>query len=564
MKAKPVFALAIVMITGAWLATRFGTLSAQTAAAAALVGTVSSQEEGSMEGVLVNARAAGANFTTTVVTNVLGKYSFPADHLTPGKYTITTRAGGYDLSAPTTADVAAGKTATADLKLQKTKDPASQLTSLEWVSSFPAMPEEKDLFVHQLLSCAYCHTYQRIMKSKHSAEEFLPVIQRMLSYYADGTAVSADGRGRAARIQEPGREAMEKDPRWGVVPGIPRPQLAAFLARYNLSGGKTAFAYELKTAPRPHGQATHVIVTQYDMPTRGTVSHDMDVDSKGVVWYTDESAQILGKFEPKTAKFTEIPMPPVPAGNMQGTRDIVVDHDDNVWFPMRVPGNGAVLTKYEPATGKITSVEGAGGQFIALGGDGSIWAGNTRVDPKTMQVTGKFSYNGDPKLPPGGNSGYHNVVDSKGNPWVATYRGPGGVIGIDAQTKEVKWFPVPGLLARRGKMDPKDDKYWFAEYLVDKISMFDERTGQTHRWAAPQYSTPYTASLPDKNGYVYAPSNMSERMYRLDPKTGEIVEYLMPTEFDTKKIAIDPTTSNVVLWMSNKRTARITKIEPLD
>jgi virginiamycin B lyase len=562
MDTKPVFAVALVMIAGVWVATSSGRLSAQ--AAAALVGTVASQEEGNMEGVLVNARAAGANFTTTVVSNTFGKYSFPADHLAPGKYTVTIRAGGYDLSAPTTIDVAAGKTATADLKLQKAKDLASQLTSLEWIASFPATPEEKDLFVHQLMSCAYCHTYQRIMKSKHNAEEFLPVIQRMLSYYADGTAVSGDGRGRAARIQEPGREAMEKDPRWGVVPGIPRPQLAEFIARYNLSGGKTAFGYDLKTGPRPHGQATHVIVTQYDMPTRGTVSHDSDIDSKGVVWYTDESAQILGKFEPKTAKFTEIPMPPVPAGNMPGTRDVVVDRDDNVWFPMRVPGNGAVLTKYEPATGKVTSVEGVGGQFIALGGDGSIWAGNTRVDPKTMQVTGKFSYNGDAKLPPGGNSGYHNVVDSKGNPWVATYRGPGGVIGINAQTKEVMWYPVPGLRARRGKMDPKDDKYWFAEYLTDKISMFDERTGLTQRWAAPQYSTPYTSSLPDKHGYVYAPSNMSERMYRLDPKTGEIVEYFMPTEFDTKKIAFDPTADHVVLWMSNERSARITKIEPLD
>ena len=49
--------------------------------------------------------------------------------------------------------------------------------------------------------------------------------------------------------------------------------------------------------------------------------------------------------------------------------------------------------------------------------------------------------------------------------------------------------------------------------------------------------------MPDKNGYVYAPSNMSERMYRLDPRTGEIVEYFMPTEFDTKKIAFDPTVS---------------------
>src|SRR5262249_39293288 len=243
-------------------------------------------------------------------------------------------------------------------------------------------------------------------------------------------------------------------------------ELAEFIARYNLSSGRKAFPFELKTYPRPRGKATRVIVTQYDMPTKGTVSHDMDIDSKGVVWYTDESGQILGRFETKTGKFTEIQMPPVPDNNMKGTRDIVVDHDDNVWFPMRVPGNQAQLTKYEPATGKVTSIPGVGGQFIALGGDGSIWAGNTRVDPKNMQVTGRFSYQGDSKLPPGQNSGYHNVVDSKGNPWVATYRGPGGVIGIDVQTKEVKWYPVPGLLARRGKMDPKDDKYWFAEYLA--------------------------------------------------------------------------------------------------
>src|SRR5258708_26577458 len=45
--------------------------------------------------------------------------------------------------------------------------------------------------------------------------------------------------------------------------------------------------------------------------------------------------------------------------------------------------------------------------------------------------------------------------------------------------------------------------------------LFDERTGQTHRWAAPQYSTPYTASLPDKNGYIYAPSRSEEHTSEL-------------------------------------------------
>ena len=79
-----------------------------------------------------------------------------------------------------------------------------------------------------------------------------------------------------------------------------------------------------------------------------------------------------------------------------------------------------------------------------------------------------------------------------------------------------------------------------------------------------KYTTPYAVSAPDRNGYVYATSNTAERLIRLDPKTGEIVEYQIPTEFDSKKIAFDPTTNRTILWMCNTRTARLMKVEPLD
>lgn len=79
-----------------------------------------------------------------------------------------------------------------------------------------------------------------------------------------------------------------------------------------------------------------------------------------------------------------------------------------------------------------------------------------------------------------------------------------------------------------------------------------------------KFTTPYAVSAPDRDGYVYATSNMSERLIRLDPKTGEIVEYQIPTEFDSKKITYDPTTSRSTLWMINTRTARMMKVEPLD
>ena len=64
-----------------------GGLSAQTSgpgALDALTGVVSSPAEAAMEGVVVNARRDGANFTVSVVSDAQGKYSFPRTHLEPG------------------------------------------------------------------------------------------------------------------------------------------------------------------------------------------------------------------------------------------------------------------------------------------------------------------------------------------------------------------------------------------------------------------------------------------------------------------------------------------------
>src|SRR3981081_322011 len=85
--------------------------------AAALAGQVTSTEEGPMEGVIVSAKEDGSTITVSVLSNGEGRYSFPADRLSPGRYSLQIRAVGYDLEGPKTAEVTAGQPSAADLKL---------------------------------------------------------------------------------------------------------------------------------------------------------------------------------------------------------------------------------------------------------------------------------------------------------------------------------------------------------------------------------------------------------------------------------------------------------------
>ena len=110
--------------------------------------------------------------------------------------------------------------------------------------SMPGTTEQKERLAYQGLSCAYCHTYERIVKSAHTADQFGSVIRRMRTYFNDGTASGRGNRGRAQRWEAERVAAILEQP-------AGRTDLGDYLATINLSGGKTAWPYELKTLPRP-------------------------------------------------------------------------------------------------------------------------------------------------------------------------------------------------------------------------------------------------------------------------------------------------------------------------
>jgi len=537
-------------------------LMAQGRDAAALSGQVSSAEEGPMEGVLVSARKAGSTVTVTVVSDAKGRYSFPASKLEAGEYTLSIRAVGYDLDGPKSVQIAAQKAATADLKLTKAKDLAAQLSNAEWLNSVPGTEQQKTA----LTGCTGCHTLQRILKSGHDADEFVQVMTRMAGYAPGSTPLL------------PQRRVQVIDP---INPERFRKQ-AEWLSTINLSS-VSKWEYPLKTMPRPKGRATHVVITEYDLPRRVAQPHDVILDSQGMAWYSDFGSQYIGKLDPKTGKATEYHVPEYKSNFPRGGLDIELDRDGNIWLGQMLQGG---VVKFDPKAEKFqpyplsASVNSDVAQQAMVSPasyhvDGKLWMNNVGIRGvlRMDMASGKFEafhpYKNLASESGGGMDGaghsvYGIAADSKNNLFFMDF-GSENIGRIDAKTGEMKLLPTPTRNShpRRGHMDAQD-RLWFAEYQADKLAVLDTKTEKYQEWAVPtKWTFPYDA-VPDKNGELWTGGMTTDEIVRLDPKSGQATEYLLPKNTNVRRVYVDNTTTPVTFWVGSNHGGSVVKVEPTD
>ena len=527
-------------------------LAAQNQAPAALTGQVTSETEGAMEGVVVSAKKADSIVTVSVVTDAQGRYSFPASRLAAGKYTLNIRAIGHELAAPTGAEVADEQTSTIDLKLRRTKDLASQLSNAEWMMSLPGTEEDKSF----LLGCVGCHTLERIVRSNHDADEWTQVIVRMNGY---------------GPVSQPIKPQPMLDPERSGSPNQFRKQ-AEYLARINLSQ-VSQWEYPLKTLPRPTGRATRVIITEYDMPRPTTEPHDVLVDRDGTVWYSDFGELFISKFDPKTLKLTEYPVKEFKPGAPVGNLSLEFDRHGALWFDTMFQGSLGTL---DPRTGEIKYYPLAPEyndnrvqlNFVGLRHDvdGKVWTKSVGTQEvfRLDLATGKWErFQPLKELAGGRHSIYQVISDSQNNLWMSEFR-RGHIGKIDAKTGKVTWYPLPTANGRARRMNIDDeDRILIAEYRGNKVAIFDTKTEKFTEYPVPPHTWPYRAAI-DKNGEIWTGGMHSDRAVRVNPKTGETLEYLLPKETNMRTVFLDNSTSPITFWTGSNHGAAVVKVEPLD
>jgi virginiamycin B lyase len=538
---------------------------------AALTGSVRSEAEGPMEGVLVSAKRVGGTITVTVVSDKQGRYSIPGSRLAPGEYQLSIRAIRYDSANPRMVATVGKTKSEADIKLNQTSDLASQLSDVEWLMSIPGTYEQKqNLFIN----CAFCHTLTPVLKSTYDAAGWMTTLVRMRNWIPASFL--------AKPILSPFHAA--------VLPGDEK--FAAYLSSINLSS-RTRHDFELKTLPRPQGEDTRVIVTEYDLPRLDAQPHDAVVDAEGMVWYSDYAEAIVGRLNPRTGEVKEWRDPLVKPGYNGGFLELELDREGNPWVGRPGPGfNGFAefdkkneqfvnwsATIESDKTGVAAStnfivVPMTSTGFVEITRDGKVWNRDIftkkafRLDPATGKITAfdgfpaeimSKDYRGPRHLQ------YGIRADSKGNLYESDIEGS-NVVKIDGVTGKVTMYPTPTPASgpRRMHMD-SEDRLWIGEYYGKKIAMFDTKTGRFQEWPQPiPWYGPYDVA-PDKDGNLWTGSMSSDLITRFNPGTGEFRHYLLPRlGVNVRRADVDNSSSPPTFWVGENHQAKIAKVEPLD
>jgi virginiamycin B lyase len=530
-----------------------------------------------MEGVLVSAKAGGTTITVTVVSDNEGRFVFPPGRLKPGTYRLHIRAAGYDLEDPGVIDVGSNKTTDVDLKLQKTRDLAPQLMNAEWFMSIKGTPEHKtghDVRLDLLDKdrCTMCHSFYFITRNGHDAREWVGVLDRMRFHNPGSSPINPTDSPYSPRLIKywgEERGLLRYDEEGGKIPDQVVAQ-AKYLASINLSTSRDGtWPYSLRTLPRPRGAETKVIMTEYDLPRPDSQPHDAVVDAEGMIWYQDFGQNFIGRLNPRTGQVKEWKSPELksypPFG--EGGLDLELDKDGNPWFALM---HRSAILKFDKKTEKMTTwnlpppvtLRTEVGMIAHSPSTGKVWfseSGNptgamlAALDLKTDQIT-RYKIQGR----------YGIEVISNGNVVFFDF-GHAAVGELDPKTGKSILYPTPtpASAPRRGHVDAQD-RVWFAEYWAGKVAMFDPNTKQIKEWPiSVPYADPYDA-VADKNGDVWSGGMVTDYVFRLNPATGQVTNYLMPTlNANIRRIDVDSSTTPVSVWVGENHHPTILRVEPL-
>lgn len=272
---------------------------------------------------------------------------------------------------------------------------------------------------------------------------------------------------------------------------------------------KTAEVAELKASIR-----------EWDVPTKGAKPYATTVTPDGLIWFTEEMANKIGRLNPKTGEFKEYPLT---EDKNAGPHGLAPDRDGNIWY---AANSGGFIGKLEPRTGKVTVFKMADPKAkdpdsLAFDSKGILWftlpMANMvgRLDPASGEII--------VKTVPTENARPNGILILKRGLPVFSETGRSKIGFIVPDTFAIREFPLPpGSRSRHLAIAADENTLYFTDFVGGNLGKLDTSIGALVLFPSPSGpdSNPYGLSItPDGMVWYTETGTQPNNIIRFDPKS---------------------------------------------
>lgn len=293
------------------------------------------------------------------------------------------------------------------------------------------------------------------------------------------------------------------------------------------------------------------LFNEFSIPTPYSQPYKIAVDHNNVVWFVEQAGNKLGKFDPKTSKFTEYLVPSAKdigsanwkfseterkiftggysvssAGSLAG---LAIDSKGNVWFTVIMGNKIGKFTPDKEEFSEYTVPTDSSGPFsLAIDSKDNIWFTERNANKIGKWDAASSSFK-EYAIPTPNSKPAGIAVDKKDNVWFVM--SDANKIGmIEQATGKFKEYNIltPMANANDIAVDSKGN-IWFTEVSANKLGMFSIQMNRFEEAIIPTLSSVPMNLAIDKYDRIWFTENKGNKIGMFDPATAIFKEYDIPT-----------------------------------
>ena len=306
---------------------------------------------------------------------------------------------------------------------------------------------------------------------------------------------------------------------------------------------------------------------EYDLPSKNSNPFALTTDSNGIVWFSERNTSSITSFDPTTKNFKTFKINP--DTEILEIWSITSDTDGNIWFTDATQNkihriDTTDLQRSEIIQSFDVPTKDALPWDIKEDNIGNIWFtefGSGKLGKITFYNNDKTKINTitEYKIPGNYSQPSYLDIDKQGNIWFVE-SGSGKITKFDSILETFDQYTLPnpyvnGSINPIGIVIDNDGYIWYTQFRTSLLGRLDPSSGQIVEFSTGTLTAGTYQLVKDRWGDIWTIQFRADRLIEINPTDLEIWEFTIPTQNSFAQTLTSDANGNI--WFIERDSSKL-------